>query len=42
MKFIWAEISFLAMWWAEQTIEVQNKVKALLKNGQLEIGLEGT
>ena len=37
MKFIWAEISFLAMWWAEQTIEVQNKVKALLKNGQLEI-----
>lgn len=37
MKFIWAEISFLAMWWAEQNIEVQNKVKALLKNGQLEI-----
>ena len=37
MKFIWAEISFLAMWWQDQTAETQNKVRTLLKNGQLEI-----
>ena len=38
MKFIWAEISFFALWWAEQTAEIQKRVKNLLKNGQLEIG----
>ena len=36
-KFIWAEVSFFAMWWSEQTLEVQQKVKDLLKNKQLEI-----
>ena len=37
MKFIWAEISFLAMWWNEQNRETQDMVRTLLKNGQLEI-----
>ena len=37
MKFIWAEISFFAMWWNEQTREVQGMVKNVLQNGQLEI-----
>ena len=37
MKFIWAEISFFAMWWNEQTAETQNSVKQLLASGQLEI-----
>ena len=36
-KFIWAEVSFFAMWWAEQPLETQQKVKALVTNGQLEI-----
>ena len=37
MKFIWAEISFFAMWWNEQTREVQGMVRNVLQNGQLEI-----
>ena len=37
MKFIWAEISFFAMWWNEQNQDVHNQVRTLLKNGQLEI-----
>ena len=36
-KFIWAEVSFFAMWWTEQPLEIQQKVKALVTNGQLEI-----
>ncbi len=36
-KFIWAEVSFFAMWWSEQPLEVQQKVKTIIKNGQLEI-----
>jgi alpha-mannosidase II len=36
-KFIWAEVSFFAMWWAEQSLEVQQKVKKLLTDRQLEI-----
>ena len=36
-KFMWAEVSFFAMWWTEQTLEVQQKVKGLVTNGQLEI-----
>jgi len=37
MKFIWAEVSYFAMWWGSQTLEQQLVVKKLLKNGQLEI-----
>ena len=36
-KFIWAEVSYFAMWWTEQPLEIQQKVKALVTNGQLEI-----
>ncbi len=36
MKFIWAEISFFAMWWGEQTRETQEQVKEFTKSGQLE------
>ena len=37
MKFVWAEISFLALWWVEQTAATQKQFVQLLKNGQLEI-----
>lgn len=37
MKFIWAEISFFAMWWTEQTPETHQKVAQLLEEGRLEI-----
>lgn len=36
-KFIWAEISFFSMWWAEQSLEIQNKLKSLIENGQFEM-----
>ncbi|TRY68325.1 hypothetical protein TCAL_04678 [Tigriopus californicus] len=36
-KFIWAEISYLSMWWPSQTSETRNNFKKLLNNGQLEI-----
>ena len=35
-KFIWAEISYFEWWWKEQTVEVQEEVRALLQNKQLE------
>lgn len=38
MKFIWAETSYLAFWWKTLTNEAdKEKVKKLLRNGQLEI-----
>ena len=37
MKFVWAEISFLALWWAEQNAETRNKFQELLDNKQLEV-----
>eukprot|EP00095_Tigriopus_kingsejongensis_P010888 maker-scaffold1216_size55193-snap-gene-0.9 protein:Tk10888 transcript:maker-scaffold1216_size55193-snap-gene-0.9-mRNA-1 annotation:"alpha-mannosidase 2" len=36
-KFIWAEISYLSLWWASQPIEIREKVLTLITNGQLEI-----
>lgn len=36
-RFIWAEISFLSMWWEEQSPEVKGKVTMLLDEGRLEI-----
>ena len=36
-KFIWAEISFFSMWWAEQDLGTREKVMKLLNSGQLEI-----
>ncbi|PIO62550.1 glycosyl hydrolase family 38 protein [Teladorsagia circumcincta] len=37
MRFIYAEISFLEMWWRDQNDDVRKKVTQLLKDGQLEI-----
>ena len=37
MKFVWAEISFLALWWVEQNADTRNKFIKLLENKQLEI-----
>ena len=36
-KFIWAEISYLDLWWKEQTDSRKNQFKKLVSNGQLEI-----
>ncbi|CAG9818669.1 unnamed protein product [Phaedon cochleariae] len=36
-KFIWAEISYFSMWWADLDEDDREKVKRLLKNNQLEI-----
>ena len=37
MKFIWAEISYLSMWWAEQTLATRQAVLGLLEQGRLEV-----
>ena len=37
MTFIWAEISFLSLWWKEQSEEVKNQFQKLLDTGRLEI-----
>ena len=37
MKFIWAEISYLSMWWAEQPVSVKQSVIKWLEDGRLEI-----
>ena len=37
MTFIWAEISFLSLWWGEQTPKVRGQVQQLLDSGRLEI-----
>lgn len=36
-KFIWAEISYLDLWWKEVTLEDREKFKHLVETGQIEI-----
>ncbi|EDV21338.1 uncharacterized protein TRIADDRAFT_60265 [Trichoplax adhaerens] len=36
-KFIWAEISFLSLWWNDASSSQRESFKRLVKNGQLEI-----
>eukprot|EP00939_MAST-03C_sp_MAST-3C-sp1_P002969 g2969.t1 len=36
-KFIWAEISYLSLWWSDSSESLRNKAKELIRNGQLEI-----
>lgn len=36
-KFIWAEISYLDLWWKESEPEEREKFKQLVKTGQIEI-----
>lgn len=36
-KIIWAEISYLDLWWKEVDQEAREKFKSLVKNGQIEI-----
>ena len=40
-RFIWAEISYIDLWWAEQGEERKNKFKSLVLNGQLELTTAG-
>ncbi|CAJ1945170.1 unnamed protein product [Cylindrotheca closterium] len=35
-KFIWAEISFFEKWWNEQSADIQDTVRMLLRNKQFE------
>ena len=36
-KFSEVEMKFFSMWWAHQNEEMKDKVKFLVKNGQLEL-----
>jgi alpha-mannosidase II len=36
-KFVWAEISYLSLWWSQASENRKNIFKSLVSNGQLEI-----
>lgn len=36
-KFIWAEMSYLSLWWKDISEDTKDKVRLLVKSGQLEI-----
>jgi alpha-mannosidase II len=36
-KFVWAEMSFLSLWWDQATYQKRQLLKKLLDNKQLEI-----
>ncbi|VDM84417.1 unnamed protein product [Strongylus vulgaris] len=37
MRFIYAEMSFFELWWKDQTEEIREKVRQLLRSGKFEI-----
>ena len=36
-KFTYVEMKFFSMWWRQQTEDMKNKVRQLVKQGRLEI-----
>ena len=40
-RFIWAEMSYIDLWWNEQSLEMKSKFKSLVLNGQLELTTAG-
>jgi len=36
-KFVWAETSYLYLWWTQSDVKMKDKMRALITNGQLEI-----
>ena len=40
-RFIWAEMSYLSMWWRIADPDRKNKMKKLVHNGQLEMVTAG-
>ncbi len=36
-KFIWAEMSFLSLWWDQATLNQRELLKKVINNKQLEI-----
>ena len=36
-KFVWAETSYLSLWWSQASVSMKDKMRRLIANGQLEI-----